>query len=140
MYEAEGNELTTFNQAFKIPYAGNRSFNDANMYDTGDYAVLWSASPNYDKCAYNLYVDASDATVNGSFRAAALPVRCFANSSSPSSSDLSAETEINLTILEGALRLISNVSAITFDSITASLSNTSITASFDNFIEVEDLK
>ena len=92
MYENEGNDLATFNQAFKIPYAGTRDYNDAKMYGTGGGALLWSASLDVSKSAYYLNVIDGYAYVNDHNRAYALPVRCFANSSSPSSSDLSAET------------------------------------------------
>ena len=97
MYEAEGNGLDTFYQAFKIPFAG---WLDGRVQYAGNSAQLWSASPYDDRHAAALEVLDDDADVCANASAVALPVRCFANSSSPSSSDLSAETEIILTIEE----------------------------------------
>ena len=100
MYTGAGNDKSTFVDAFKLPFAGDRVSSDAKMFSTGVYADLWSASPDGGEGAEYISVSDRNARVNYYYRASALPVRCFANSSSPSSSDLSATTEIILTIEE----------------------------------------
>ncbi len=142
MYTGAGNDKSTFADAFKLPFAGYRDSNNAEMSDTGDDAELWSASPTDNNNADYLNVPLFSVFVSLNARATALPVRCFANSSSPSSSDLSAETEIILTIEEWQLSIgTDGEESVTLSGgMAASLTEKIVTKSLEKLFRVEDLK
>lgn len=76
---------TNFAAALNIPFAGWRDYSSASVRNQGDYALLWSSSPDDTRARFlrlrssNVYADSRN------YRAYGFPVRCFKDSYIPSS-------------------------------------------------------
>ncbi len=74
MFTSNWNDIKDFAEAFKIPFAGWRYYEDAKVY-TG-FGLLW---PDLPQSTYNLiclFVDNNSATTTINHYAEALPIRC----------------------------------------------------------------
>ncbi|MBO4517142.1 hypothetical protein J5751_07090 [bacterium] len=88
-----------FQEDFKMPFAGYRSFN-AKVYVIGDLANLWSSSPyaGDERARYFALGPGEAGAYNLSRRAYAFSVRCFKNSylSFPSSEGGEPQVIVNI--------------------------------------------
>ena len=72
-----------FQNAFKLPFAGNRNYSDASLGYQGSRGYYWSSSPvsASSNSARNLYLNSSNVYANNNhYRANGLSVRCFKDS------------------------------------------------------------
>ena len=69
-----------FKLAFKLPFAGNRSYSNASLEYQGSYGFYWSSSPT-SSFAYGLFLYSPGVfKINDGDRAATKSIRCFKDS------------------------------------------------------------
>ena len=72
---------TTMGTYLKMPMAGFRRYDDADVSDVGSFGFYWSSTPSNANYAYNLGFDSSDIyPQNYIYRSYGFSVRCFKNS------------------------------------------------------------
>ena len=77
------NDASAIHNDLLVPFAGNRNYNDAEVYDLGSNANLWSSSPRSaeNSNSRNLYLDVDgDMDMNDIDRANAYSLRCIYDS------------------------------------------------------------
>ena len=86
IYTDNWNDLKDFKEAFKMPFAWSRFFNNANPYYVNEHARFWSTSPNGDGYAFIFRVDGSGAYNNyGSANTYGHTIRCIKDTESTKS-------------------------------------------------------
>ena len=81
MYTMNGNNLSKFDDAFKIPFAGRRNYSDAKMGIPGLHVYLRSSSQG--EYAYSLNMNADFVGLYGVGQANASNLRCFKDVDTP---------------------------------------------------------
>ena len=109
MYTDNWNDLKEFYEAFKIPFAWERSFLSADIDNTDENAKFWTSSPSGDEYASIFRVDESGADNSyGSTYVYGHTIRCIKDTKSTKSFNwiLHNESDWTITITNGKSKII----------------------------------
>jgi hypothetical protein len=72
-------KMETFMSELRLPMAGQKNWNNGNMYNQGTDGYYWSSSPSGATNGFEIWLNNTYVKPYDSFRATGFLVRCFKN-------------------------------------------------------------